>query len=122
MSQAKVYVGNLSYNTTEDELRDFFGQYGAIDNVKLIIDFATNRSKGFGFITYASADEAEKAVSANGAELGGRNLKVNIAREDTRREGGSGPRNNNGPRRSFNRNGGGGFNRDRKDRFDRDQF
>jgi RNA recognition motif-containing protein len=85
MSQTKIYVGNLSYDTTEDDLRDYFSQFGAISDIKLIIDFATGRSKGFGFISYASAQDCDSAVSAaNGVELSGRKLKVNIAREDNR--------------------------------------
>ena len=57
MNQAKIYVGNLSYNTTEDELRDFFAQYGSIDDIKLISDHQTGRSKGFGFITMTDREE-----------------------------------------------------------------
>ena len=90
MSQSKVYVGNLSYSTSEDELRDHFAQYGNIQDIKLIIDFNTGRSKGFGFITYASGQDCENALAANGADLGGRKLKVNIAREDNRSAGGGG--------------------------------
>ena len=92
MNQAKIYVGNLSYNTTEDQLRDFFGQYGSIDDCKLISDFQTGRSKGFGFITYASDEEGTKALEANGIDLDGRKLKVNTAKESTGRRGGGGDR------------------------------
>lgn len=115
MSQSKIYVGNLSYNTTEDELRDYFSQYGNIEDIKLIIDFSTGRSKGFGFITYGSDQECEMAVEkSNGVELSGRKLKVNIAREDNRT---SGPRGSAG-KRPFN-NAARSFNRDRSERFDR---
>lgn len=110
MSQSKIYVGNLSYNTSEDELRDYFSQYGNIEDIKLIIDFNTGRSKGFGFITYASVQSCENAIAANGVDLGGRKLRVNIARDDNRRPGGgalSGAR-----RPSSNRS----FSRDRGDR------
>ncbi|EKD77999.1 MAG: glycine-rich RNA-binding protein, partial [uncultured bacterium] len=106
MSQSKIYVGNLSYNTTEDGLRDYFSQYGTIEEIKLIIDFNTGRSKGFGFITYGSAQDCENALAANGVELDGRKLKVNIARDDNRRAGGGagGPGGNGGGfRRSNNR-------------------
>lgn len=97
MSQTKIYVGNLSYDTTEDDLRGYFSQFGGISDIKLIIDFTTGRSKGFGFITYASAKDCDNAVStANGVELGGRKLKVNIAREDNR-TGGAGGRRPNRP-------------------------
>ena len=114
MSQPKIYVGNLSYTTSEDELREFFSQYGNIEDIKLIIDFATGRSKGFGFITFGSARDCESAIAANGVDLGGRKLKVNIAREDERRAGGGGNGGGfSGPRRpSSNRS----FNRDRNDR------
>ncbi|MCX7121947.1 MAG: RNA-binding protein [Gammaproteobacteria bacterium] len=109
MSQSKIYVGNLSYNTTEDELRDHFSQYGSIDEVKLIIDFSTGRSKGFAFISYSSDQDCENAVEkANGFELDGRSLKVNIARDDNRRPAGSGgarrPSNNSRPSYRDDRN------------------
>ena len=107
MSQAKIYVGNLSYNTTEDELRDFFTQFGSIQDIKLIIDFATGRSKGFCFITYETTQDCESAIEkSNGFELDGRKLKVNIARDDNRTGGArhSGSRRfEDSPRRSFNR-------------------
>lgn len=90
MSQSKIYVGNLSYDTTEDELRTYFSQFGNIQDIKLIIDFSTGRSKGFGFVTYASDQDSESALAANGVELSGRKLKVNIAREDNRTGGGNG--------------------------------
>lgn len=102
MSQSKIYVGNLSYNTSEDELRDYFSQYGNIEDIKLIIDFNTGRSKGFGFITFGSNQDCENAIAANGVELGGRKLKVNIARDDNRGTRGPGPA-GHGPRRSSNR-------------------
>lgn len=88
----KIYVGNLSYNTSEDELRNFFNQYGNIDDIKVIKDFETGRSKGFGFITYSTPDEANAALSANGEEVDGRKLRVNIAQDNNRggRRGGGG--------------------------------
>src|SRR3989338_7329875 len=113
MSQSKNYVGNLSYNTTEDELRDYFGQYGNLEDIKLIIDFNTGRSKGFGFITYGSNQDCENALAANGVDMGGRKLKVNIARDDNRRPAGGG---GNGPRRNMNSNNRSFGGRDRNDR------
>lgn len=114
MSQSKIYVGNLSYDTTEDQLRDYFAQYGNIEDIKLIIDFNTGRSKGFGFITFGSDQECENAIAANGVELSGRTLKVNIARDDNRTGGGArnagGPGGARRPNRPF---------RDRDDRDDR---
>ena len=124
MSQSKIYVGNLSYNTTEDELRDYFTQFGTIEDIKLIIDFTTGRSKGFGFITFASAQESEAAVNAaNGVDMGGRKLKVNIARDDNRRTGGGAGMGGNGGgfRRPAGGNGGRPSYRDRDDRGDRDR-
>ena len=98
MNQAKIYVGNLSFNTTEDQFRDFFGQFGEIKELNLISDYQTGRSKGFGFITYSSDEEGLKAVEeANGAELDGRRMNVNTAKEDRRRSGG-GSRNSGGNR------------------------
>lgn len=85
MNQAKVYVGNLSYQVTEDGLRDFFSQYGTIEHLKLIKDHDTGRSKGFAFITFASDDEGVRALEANGVDLDGRKLKVNTAQEKQRR-------------------------------------
>lgn len=107
MSQSKIYVGNLSYDTTEDELRTYFSQFGNIQDIKLIIDFSTGRSKGFGFVTYTSDQDSESALAANGVELSGRKLKVNIAREDNRTAGNGGGRGPMGgagarrPNRSF---------------------
>ena len=85
----KLYVGNLSYNTSEDELRDLFGAYGQPDSVKIITDRDTGRSKGFGFVEFANDQEARTAMSAlNGKDMGGRALTVNEARP--REEGGGG--------------------------------
>lgn len=84
MNESKIYVGNLSYDTTEDELRDYFSQFGTIAEIKLISDYQTGRPKGFGFITYASNEEGKKALAANGTELGGRKLNVNTANDDKR--------------------------------------
>ncbi len=84
MNQSKIYVGNLSYNTSEEELRDFFSQYGNIEDLKIINDYQTGRSKGFGFITFSSDEEGEKALAANGVELDGRKLNVNTAKESNR--------------------------------------
>jgi RNA recognition motif-containing protein len=85
----KLYVGNLSYNTTEDELRDIFAAYGQPDSVKVITDRDTGRSKGFGFVEFANDQEARAAISGlNGKDVGGRALTVNEARP--REEGGGG--------------------------------
>jgi RNA recognition motif-containing protein len=93
----KLYVGNLSYNTTEDELRETFGAYGNPDSVKIITDRDTGRSKGFGFVEFSDDQAAKAAMSAlNGREIGGRTLTVNEARP--REEGGGGMRGGRGNR------------------------
>lgn len=87
MSQAKIYVGNLSYDATSDDLENFFAKFGEITDVKLIIDRETNRSKGFGFITFATQDSAQAAIeNTNGFDFMGRKLRVNSAND----KGGSG--------------------------------
>ncbi len=86
----KIYVGNLSYNTGEENLADLFAQYGQVNSAKIIFDRETNRSKGFGFIEMEEAEAAEAAISElNNSEFDGRNLRVNEAVERERR-----PRNN----------------------------
>jgi RNA recognition motif-containing protein len=78
----KIYVGNLNYRTTEDELRDLFSQYGAVSSARIIMDRATGRSKGFGFIEMDDDQEAGAAIAAlNSKEFSGRQLKVNEANE-----------------------------------------
>ena len=78
----KIYVGNISFNAQEDDLRNLFSQYGEVVDVKIIIDKFTDRSKGFGFIEMADDQAAEAAISAlNETELLGRALRVNEAQE-----------------------------------------
>jgi RNA recognition motif-containing protein len=77
----KLFVGNLSFQSTEDEIRDLFSQHGNVLSVKLITDRDTGRPRGFGFVEMEN-EEADKAASAlDGADFGGRNLKVNEARD-----------------------------------------
>ena len=77
----KIYVGNLDFGTTEDGLRSLFSSYGAIDQVTLVTDRSTGRSRGFAFVEMANDGEADKAInSLNGADLDGRRLNVNEAR------------------------------------------
>jgi cold-inducible RNA-binding protein len=79
--ETKIYVGNLSYETSESDLRSLFAQSGTVNEVILIKDRDTGSSKGFGFVTMNSEEEANKAIQQfNGQTLGSRELKVNIAR------------------------------------------
>lgn len=87
----KLYVGNLPYNTTEDDLRNLFSQYGSVDSVAVITDRETGRSKGFGFVEYGNDTEARSAIQAlSGQDYGGRALTVNEARPKTAGGGGGG--------------------------------
>jgi RNA recognition motif-containing protein len=102
----KLYVGNLSYQTTEADLRAMFGEAGTIEEVVLITDRETGRSKGFGFVTMSTQAEAEKAIQMfNQKPLGDRVLTVNIARPREERgfRGGSGGSSNRGGRGGSNR-------------------
>jgi len=104
----KLFVGNLSFKTTENDLHEAFAAHGTVVEANLMMDRMTGRSRGFAFVTMSTPEEAQKAIAAmNGATLGERALTVNIARpkEDRppRREGGGGG--DRGPRREF---GGGG--------------
>jgi len=97
--EVKLYVGNLSFSTTEDELRTLFAQAGTVETVDLIKDRDTGSSKGFAFVAMSTQAEAEKAIKMfNGYSLANRELKVNPARprEETGRSGGGfgGPRRN----------------------------
>jgi cold-inducible RNA-binding protein len=99
-----IFVGNLSFNTNEDELRQAFETYGQVDRVSIMTDRDTGRSRGFGFVEMASSEDGEKAIAAlNGSQVGGRTINVNEARPKAERSGG----------------GGGGGGRDRGDRGNR---
>lgn len=100
MQQNKLYVGNFPYSVDEAQLRDLFSGYGEIDELALIMDRDTGRSKGFAFITFSQQQSAEKALEQNGKELGGRALKVNIAQEKGGRGGAGGGRGGSGGNRS----------------------
>jgi cold-inducible RNA-binding protein len=85
----KLFVGNLSFNTTENDLQDAFAAHGTVTEANLMTDRATGRPRGFGFVTMSSPEEAQKAIDAlNGATLDGRNLTVNEARPKEERAGG----------------------------------
>jgi RNA recognition motif-containing protein len=120
MSNSKLYVGNLSFKTTEDDLRSHFGQFGSVTDVYVAMDKMTGRPRGFAFVTMGTADEAKTAAEKiNGTELGGRQLTVNEARPKEDRPGGGfggggggrGFGGGGGERRGF---GGGGRDRERR--------
>jgi len=97
MQQNKLYVGNLPFSVDEAQLRELFSAYGEISELAMITDRDTGRSKGFAFITFASQQAAEKALEQDGKDLGGRNMRVNIAQEREKKGGGRGGR-GGGPR------------------------
>ena len=103
----KLFVGNLSFNTTENDLHEAFGAFGTVVEANLMMDRMSGRSRGFAFVTMSTPDEAQKAIEAmNGATLADRALTVNIARpKEERPRGGGGDR---GPRREYGGGGGGG--------------
>ena len=88
---SKLYVGNLSYQTSENELREIFSQHGEVVSATLVMDRETGRPRGFGFVEFADASSAKAAIEAlNGASVGGRDLTVNEARPREPRSGGGG--------------------------------
>jgi cold-inducible RNA-binding protein len=90
MGSMKLYVGNLPYNISDDQLNDMFTKFGTPDSARVITDRDTGQSKGFGFVEFSNADEAKQAMSLNGTDFGGRALTVNEARP--KNEGGGGGR------------------------------
>ena len=86
-----IFVGNLDFNTSEEELRHLFEAYGQVDRVSIMTDRETGRSRGFGFVEMANAEDGEKAIAGlNGTQVGGRTLNVNEARPKVERSGGGG--------------------------------
>ncbi len=77
----QLFVGNLSFNTSPEELKSAFSAYGEVTEVKLPVDRETGRPRGFGFVTFETADEAQQALALDGADLNGRAIRVNIAEE-----------------------------------------
>jgi cold-inducible RNA-binding protein len=100
----KLFVGNLSYNTTENSLQDAFAAHGTVVEANLMVDRMSGRPRGFAFVTMSSPEEAQRAIEAlNGAQLDGRALTVNVARPKEDRPPGDRP-----PRREYGGGGGGG--------------
>jgi len=103
MSDARLFVGNLSYQTMENDLQEYFSQAGAVNSVNLMLDKFTGKSRGFAFIEYSNPADATKAVEMfHGKDFQGRQLTVNIARpreERAPREGGGGGYRDRGERR-----------------------
>ena len=106
----KLYVGNLPFRSTEDELRDLFGQHGEVSSASIVMDRETGRSRGFGFVEMNEDSDAESAINAlNGYSLGGRALVVNEARpREERPRGGGGYRGGGGGGGYGGGRGGGG--------------
>jgi RNA recognition motif-containing protein len=96
----KIYVGNLSFDTTEDSLRSLFSEHGTVESAKLVIDRDTGRPRGFGFVEMSNADASRAMQALNGKEFEGRALRVNEAQEGGNRSGGG--------NRPGGRSGGGG--------------
>lgn len=106
----RLYVGNLAYTTTDSDLEAAFAEFGQVAGATIPMDRATGRSRGFGFVEFANDGEAQSAIDGmNGADLGGRTLTVNVARERAA-GGGGGNRGGGGRREGGSRGeGGGGF-------------
>ena len=111
-NNSRLFVGNLSYQTQERDLQDHFSASGVVTNVNLMLDRVTGKSRGFAFVEFATADEANRAVEMfHGKDLGGRALTVNIARpREERAPGGGG---GGGGYRGGGGGGGGGWRGDR---------
>jgi cold-inducible RNA-binding protein len=105
-----IFVGNLSFNTSEDELRQLFEPFGPVDRVSIMTDRDTGRSRGFGFVEMTNNEDGDKAITAlNGSQVGGRTLNVNEARPKAEHAGGGGrDRGGRGGDRGGRGGGGGG--------------
>jgi len=102
MSNNKLFVGNLSFNTTENDLQDTFAAHGTVVEANLMMDRQSGRPRGFGFVTMSTAEEAEAAIGAlHGAQLDGRAMTVNVARPREERSGGGRRREFGGARNRY---------------------
>jgi RNA recognition motif-containing protein len=105
----KLFVGNLSFNTTENDLQDAFAAHGTVTETNLMMDRMTNRPRGFGFVTMSTPEEAQNAINAlNGKELDGRALTVNVAKPREERPAGGGGGRREGRGGGYGGGGGGG--------------
>ena len=103
-----IYVSNLSFAVQDEDLRDFFAEYGAVTSAKVIMDKTTNRSRGFGFVEMPNDAEGQKAIdSLDGASADGRTMRVTVAKPREERSSG-GSSNGGGARRSFSGSNSGG--------------
>ena len=111
----KLFVGNISFNTTENDLQDAFAAHGTVLEASLMVDRMSGRPRGFGFVTMSTPEEAQSAIQAmHGANLDGRALTVNIARPREERPSGGG---GGGGRRDYGGGGGGGGGRGDRNRY-----
>jgi RNA recognition motif-containing protein len=120
----KLFVGNLSFQTTENELHDAFAAHGTVMEANLMVDRMTGRPRGFGFVTMSTPEEAQKAIDGmHGKQLGGRAITVNIARPREERAPGGGGGGGGGGRGGYGGGGGGGrgprrdFGGERRERY-----
>lgn len=104
---AKIYVGNLPFTATEDQVRELFAAHGTVESVALPNDRETGRPRGFGFVEMSQADAARAIQAVNGQNLGGRPLRVNEAQDKPRTGGGGGRSGGGGGGRGFGGGGGG---------------
>jgi RNA recognition motif-containing protein len=81
MSQNKIYVGNIAFTVSEENLKETFSKYGLVEDIKLVIDRATGRSRGFAFITFQKQFDAEASLQLNDTDIGGRKISVSMAKE-----------------------------------------
>ena len=85
MAQNKIYVGNIAFNVSADDLRNTFSNYGPIEDINLVIDRQTGVSRGFGFITFKNQFDAESSLGLDNSELSGRKIRVSMAKEREKR-------------------------------------
>lgn len=104
MQQNKLFVGNLPFSANENDLQIAFEQFGEIDEIRVIIDRETGRSRGFAFVTFADKEAADSALSMDGKDLNGRNMRVNFATERSggRKSNNQGNNQGNNHNRRFN--------------------